>query len=112
MVEAKEVQPDENQAVVIDWLDRYTQEVLDQAEGLDGYKSAYRTLFKSNSELSSKQIDGLKASYSEATSIPCVYLWGAPGSGKSFIAEQFYQRLPLEQKGFMHYQEFMLQIHE
>lgn len=44
----------------------------------------------------------------------CVYLWGDPGCGKTFVMEQFYENLDLQphEKMLLHYQEFMLRVHE
>jgi protein AFG1 len=46
--------------------------------------------------------------------INCIYLWGDPGCGKSFMIEEFYKHLDMDPKNkqFLHYQEFMLQIHQ
>ena len=45
--------------------------------------------------------------------LKCVYVWGDPGSGKSFITELLYESLALGvRKRKQHYNEFMLQIHE
>jgi predicted ATPase len=41
-----------------------------------------------------------------------VYLWGAPGSGKSFLMDLFYDSLDIKEKRRMHYGEFMLEIHK
>ena len=39
-------------------------------------------------------------------------MWGDPGCGKSFLMEQFFKALDIKETKFLHYQEFMLQIHE
>ena len=44
--------------------------------------------------------------------IQSIYLWGAPGCGKSWIMEQFFEQLDIPEKNFLHYHEFMLKIHE
>ena len=41
-----------------------------------------------------------------------IYLFGNPGSGKTFLMDMFYDSLPLENKVRLHYNEFMLEIHE
>lgn len=40
-----------------------------------------------------------------------IYLYGGPGSGKTFTMELFYQVLPLQEKRRVHFNEFMLQVH-
>lgn len=59
-----------------------------------------------------KALAKIKTQFKEASEIKSIYLWGDPGCGKSFIAEQFYEHLGIENKQFLHYQEFMLQIHQ
>ena len=50
--------------------------------------------------------------YEDLDKLPCIYLWGDPGSGKSFIAELLYRSMDLgEKKRRAHYNEFMLDIH-
>lgn len=45
--------------------------------------------------------------------LKCVYVWGDPGSGKSFITEMLYHSMDVaDRKRMQHYSEFMLQIHE
>jgi predicted ATPase len=41
-----------------------------------------------------------------------VYVYGEPGSGKSQMQELFFETLDSEQKVRLHYNEFMLQIHQ
>ena len=51
--------------------------------------------------------------YEDLQDIKCVYVWGDPGSGKSFITELLYESMDLDgRKRKQHYNEFMLQIHE
>lgn len=51
--------------------------------------------------------------YSDLQDLKCIYVWGDPGSGKSFITELLYESLDLgDRKRKQHYNEFMLQIHE
>ena len=47
--------------------------------------------------------------YEDLSNLKCVYVWGDPGSGKSFITELLYESLDLgERKRKQHYNEFML----
>ena len=51
--------------------------------------------------------------YEDLNDLQCVYVWGDPGSGKSFLTELLFHSLDLGQKKKkQHYNEFMLQIHE
>lgn len=52
--------------------------------------------------------------FSDLNDVELVYVWGDPGSGKSFLTELLYHSLDLEgeKKKKQHYNEFMLQIHE
>ena len=50
--------------------------------------------------------------FEDLDKVQCVYLWGDPGSGKSFLAELLYRSMDLgERKRRQHYNEFMLDIH-
>ena len=51
--------------------------------------------------------------YRDLENLQLVYVWGDPGSGKSFLTELLYHSMDLgERKKKQHYNEFMLQIHE
>ena len=51
--------------------------------------------------------------YEDLDELQCVYVWGDPGSGKSFLTELLYTSMDLgTRKRKQHYNEFMLQIHE
>jgi len=50
--------------------------------------------------------------FEDLNSLQCVYVWGDPGSGKSFLTDLLYHSLDLgTKKRRMHYNEFMLDIH-
>ena len=54
----------------------------------------------------------LRQDNKELFDMKCVYLWGDPGSGKSFLADLLYASMDLgERKSKLHYNEFMLNIH-
>ena len=49
----------------------------------------------------------------ELDNLKHVYVNGAPGSGKSFMCDMFYDTLDIgTRKKRMHFSEFMLQVHE
>jgi predicted ATPase len=51
--------------------------------------------------------------YSELDSVKNVYIFGEPGSGKSYMCELFYETLDVgHRKKKLHYNEFMLMMHE
>ncbi len=50
--------------------------------------------------------------YKDLENLKSVYLWGDPGSGKSFIMDLFYDSLQVKGKRRLHYNEFMLEIHK
>lgn len=41
-----------------------------------------------------------------------LYVFGNPGTGKTFIMDEFYEQVPFEQKIRIHFNEFMLQTHD
>jgi len=50
--------------------------------------------------------------FADLDNVQCVYVWGDPGSGKSFLTDLLYHSLDLgTRKRRLHYSEFMLQIH-
>lgn len=55
----------------------------------------------------------LKNDNKDLFDMQCIYIWGEPGSGKSFLADLLYASLDLgDRKDKMHYNEFMLNIHQ
>jgi protein AFG1 len=41
-----------------------------------------------------------------------IYLWGDPGCGKTFIMDHFFESLDFKEKKKLHYNEFMLEVHQ
>jgi len=39
------------------------------------------------------------------------YMYGSPGSGKTFIMDLFYNSIDIKEKERIHFNEFMLNIH-
>ncbi len=50
--------------------------------------------------------------YAPLKDLKPIYLHGDPGCGKSYLMKLFYDALEIEEKKFMHYNEFMLEIHK
>ena len=75
-------------------------------EDLENYKEDLALMkagqFKQDFE-DSENYKKLRKMYSHLDEIKSIYIWGDPGCGKSFIAEQFFESLPIENKKFMHY---------
>ena len=47
--------------------------------------------------------------------LKCLYIWGHPGSGKSFVSDLLYDSLILRTPGLKkraHFNEFMLEVHQ
>ena len=42
--------------------------------------------------------------------IPGIYLFGAPGCGKTYMMDLFYEMMPIQEKSRIHYNEFMLHV--
>jgi predicted ATPase len=40
-----------------------------------------------------------------------LYIYGGPGSGKTFCMDQFFEALPIKRKRRVHFHEFMLEFH-
>jgi len=49
--------------------------------------------------------------FKQLSKVKSVYLKGNPGSGKTFLMDNFYECLPIKRKLRLHYNEFMVQIH-
>lgn len=94
---------------MIDWLNEYSFKLEGTQDSFERYQKAYQNLRKTADE---KQIRKLKDQFKDLNEVKSIYLWGDPGCGKSFIMEKFYESLNIDKKKFLHYQEFMLQIHE
>ena len=99
----------------------FTNTILEKEHQLGQYKREFAGIkhmerdYKQNETIQdTTAFKNLQQRYKPLQDIKCVYLWGDPGSGKSFMMELFYEALGLDnrKKRFLHYQEFMLQIHE
>lgn len=63
-------------------------------------------------KIPNKVFKTLPEEFSELQNLRGVYLWGSPGTGKTYLMDMFYNELPVKKKRRLHYAEFMLQIHE
>ena len=81
---------------------------------MKNYKKEMHEIGVSDRHEGHKPFDKIQIKYQDLEKIKSVYIWGDPGCGKSFIMEQFFESLELPPftAKFLHYQEFMLQIHE
>ena len=41
-----------------------------------------------------------------------LYMWGGPGTGKTFLMDMFYECLPIERKRRVHFHDFMIDVHK
>eukprot|EP00928_Gymnodinium_smaydae_P093898 TRINITY_DN7824_c0_g7_i1.p1 TRINITY_DN7824_c0_g7~~TRINITY_DN7824_c0_g7_i1.p1 ORF type:complete len:485 (-),score=70.17 TRINITY_DN7824_c0_g7_i1:248-1702(-) len=41
-----------------------------------------------------------------------LYLWGGTGTGKTFMMDMFYDKLPIEKKKRIHFHEWMIDVHQ
>ena len=57
-------------------------------------------------------VANLQSKYKDLSDVKCVYLWGDPGCGKTFIMDLFYESLGIKSKKKLHYNEFMLEVHK
>lgn len=44
-------------------------------------------------------------------SVPGLYIFGSPGSGKTFLMDLFYECVEIPEKKRVHFNEFMLEVH-
>jgi len=55
----------------------------------------------------------LREEFKDLDSLKCLYIWGHPGSGKSFMSDILYDSLkPNTPKKRAHFNEFMLEVHQ
>lgn len=55
----------------------------------------------------------LRSQYDSLFGLKCLYIWGDPGSGKSFLADCLHASMDLgDAKKKLHYNEFMLEVHQ
>ena len=47
-----------------------------------------------------------------APKVKGIYLFGTPGCGKTFLMDMFFENIDIKEKKRVHFNEFMLNIHE
>ena len=115
MCDTGEIKYDENQEAAIKWLERYVNEqVYAHRSDLKRFKHAISQLSNEDKSLKSKAWAKANQEFKNIHDIKSIYLWGDPGCGKSFIIETLFKSFQLDPKTqcFLHYQEFMLKVHQ
>ena len=69
---------------------------------MENYKTEYKHLPK-NGFGNEKLLSKLQNQFKELDTVKSLYIWGDPGCGKSFLMEQFYKHLEIQNKKFLHY---------
>ena len=94
MAEDGEVQLDDAQQVVVDWLDEYTTYLYANLHGLQRYKAEYDAIKGGKAmDTQARAFQKLQYHHEDLDDIKSIYLYGDPGCGKSFIAELFFEGL-------------------
>ncbi|OQW92001.1 MAG: cell division protein ZapE [Beggiatoa sp. IS2] len=83
------------QAQAVQHLQRLYDELIQSWETQHGYFTRLRHQFWRN----------------KAVTIRGLYLWGQVGRGKTYLMDNFYECLPVEQKLRIHFHRFMQQVH-
>ena len=86
MTGSNEIEKDQNQKLVMEWLHKYTQNLYNHEHELDAYKYEMSQMTGSQ-QLNPKAIDKLQQRHPELQKVRSIYLWGDPGCGKSFLME-------------------------
>ncbi|MBO6506537.1 MAG: AFG1 family ATPase [Kordiimonadaceae bacterium] len=102
LMQEGEIRPDEDQARVVNRLQRLYDELIDYPE-IAGHGSGLSIKNWRLAQLFQK---------SRKTKVPeGVYLVGGVGRGKSMLMDLFYEVAPLKSKKRVHFHEFMLDVH-
>ncbi len=128
MVRSGKIRQDLNQLAVAKVLDDWTDKFYAATPRLMQFKQTYEKIadFGQNAKAFKKQnektllIDPnektkqrLKTEFEDLDQIKCLYIWGHPGSGKSFISDLLYDSLTkTTPKKRAHFNEFMLEVHQ
>ena len=87
-------EPDQHQDLIAQQLGHLATRIMEQ-QSIGIIQARWNKLFN-------QQADGCQG----------VYLWGHTGSGKTWLIQNFFDYLPLENKLFIHFHHFMNQVHE
>lgn len=80
--------------------------------------SSFWSYFTSNEEVPEQEkpaqnvIPNLPEEYKDLDALKGVYLYGNPGTGKTFLMDMLYDEIPVRNKDRLHYAEFMIEIHK
>ena len=95
------IQADPNQKAVINWLDDYSTNLLVNLHQIKRYKYDFEGVKGkglTTVDTEGKAFQKIQQNYKELDDIKSIYLWGDPGCGKSFMAEQFFEHLKIDPK--------------
>ena len=115
MCESGEIVHDPNQEIVTKYLDEYVNDtVYANRLQLKRYKYELSQLSNEEKNMNSRAWHKVNQNYKMIHDLKSIYIWGDPGCGKSFILETMFKNLKIDpsQIKFMHYQEFMLKVHQ
>jgi cell division protein ZapE len=94
------LQPDAEQAAVMDLLDELSSQITQQAPWQPNKASSWRSWF------------GGLASASVVHGPQGLYLWGGVGRGKTHLCDLFFDAVPIAEKRRLHFHRFMQRIHD
>ena len=96
MCDSGEIKHDENQDIVIKWLENYVNNSLYANQNqLEKFKTEMAHMSNEDKNSSSKAWQKVNQNYTGLNGIKSIYLWGDPGCGKSFILETLFKSLGL-----------------
>lgn len=131
LTKENKIKDDSNQRMALGYLDRLHADCMIYDEKLKSntniYKSENKQLEDKTNDVSSWSLSSLFGSDDKEKKnnkaednlvlninkdVPkSLYLYGGPGSGKTFTMELFFDTLNVKQKKRVHFNEFMLQVH-
>jgi predicted ATPase len=59
-----------------------------------------------------KEYEKMLNQYNSLSKIKGLYIYGSPGSGKTYLMDLFYDNLQIKRKKRTHFNEFMLEVHD
>ena len=86
----KDIEYDQNQADIVDRLEDFQKEILDERKIINKFLSLLRD---------------------EKPNTNGIYLWGDVGRGKTYLMDLFYETLPIKEKDRKHFHRLMENIH-